>query len=78
MRPDASTSMGVRRRRAHQRIVQGQLDNDDYLNSFSKTDRDSAAEDTRAVIVRFALALAGLLFLGGFLLVIMQKSLKGN
>ena len=70
--------MGIRRRRAHQRIVQGQLENDNYLNSFSKADKDASAEDTKAVFVRFALALAGLLFLGGFLLAIMQRSLKGN
>ena len=70
--------MGIRRRRAHQRIVQGQSETDDYLNSFSKADKDASAEDTRAVYVRFALAIAGLLFLGGFLLATMQKSLKGE
>ena len=70
--------MGIRRRRAHQRIVQGRSDNDDYLNSFSKADKDASAEDSRALFVRFAIAFAALLFLGGFLLMIMQKSLKGK
>ena len=70
--------MGIRRRRAHQRIVQGRSDNDDYLSSLTKADKHASAEDSTAVFVRFALALAGLLFLGGFLLVIMQKSLKGK
>lgn len=71
--------MGLRRRKANQRIVHGAVEEENYLSgSITKSAKLAFRDEKVAIFARSVLAVLGLGVLAWFLLRVVHKSLDGE